>query len=163
MSLFHVSSEKFSGITLSGSLFIPNGFVSCFLSEKFHGFYSSMNLLHFSSTSLFHVSLEKFPWITLSVLYSSPLDLFYVSSMKIFTDFYYSVSLFHVYSVKSFMDFDLSLSRLNLSWLWYFKSPTILSFKRPFSLLKFCDAWMCGLMGIDLQMVLSFGFWSSIF
>jgi hypothetical protein len=56
----------FHGITLSGSLFITNGFVPCFLSENFHGFYFSVNLLHFSSTSLFHVSLEKFPWITLS-------------------------------------------------------------------------------------------------
>ena len=150
-------------MVLYSSQWICSVFPQCFLSENLHGFHSSVNLLHFSSTSFFHVSLEKFPWITLSVLYSSPLDLFYVSSMKIFTDFYYSVSLFHVYSVKSFMDFDLSLSRLNLSWLWYFKSPTILSFKGPFSLLKFCDAWMCGLMGIDLQMVLSFGFRSSIF
>jgi hypothetical protein len=53
-------------MTFSGSLFIPNGFSFCFLSENFHGFYSSVNLLHFSSMSLFHVSSEKFSGITLS-------------------------------------------------------------------------------------------------
>ena len=59
VSLFHVSSKKVSWITHSGSLFIPSGFVPCFLSKNFHGFYSAMNLLHFSSASLFHVFSVK--------------------------------------------------------------------------------------------------------
>ena len=58
-SLSHVSLEKFSLITLNGSLFVPSGFVSYFLSENFRGFYSSVNLLHFSLVSSFHVSSAK--------------------------------------------------------------------------------------------------------
>ena len=43
---------------------------------------------------------------------------------------------------------------------FYFKSPTVLSSKDL--LFYFCDAWVCGLMSIDLQMVSSIGFQSSM-
>ena len=116
-SLFHVYSEKFSWITLSGSLFITSGFLLWVSSMKtFTDFYFSVNLLLFSSVSLFHVSSEKFSWITLSgalfissgfvpcFLYENFQEFYSVVNLIHFS----SASLFHVSSMKFFMDFFLS-------------------------------------------------------